>query len=37
MIGYILCILAGMVIGASGVICWALSASRKESNDGKSV
>lgn len=37
MIGYILCILAGIMIGAAGVILWALSAARKESNDGKSV
>ena len=37
MIGYILCILAGMIIGAAGVILWALSAARKEDKDGKSV
>lgn len=37
MIGYILCILAGMVIGAASVICWALAASGKEKDDGKSV
>lgn len=37
MVRYILCVLTGMIIGAAGVICWALAASGKEKDDGKSV
>lgn len=37
MIEYIVCFLAGMVIGAVGVTWWALSAGGKENDDGESV